>query len=78
MNYHSFYNNGFGFDVRIMEEILNQLDAIEEKGLCKGITRMTWDYGDTSKKYEHTFFHRISKSLGCNSLEKYSIIEYNP
>jgi hypothetical protein len=68
--YHSYRGDsrgesGFGQDVRIMEEILNQLDSIEERGLCNGITRISWDYGDTfwsiqlQREYQQNVLDRV-------------------
>lgn len=68
--YHSYRGDsrgedGFGMDIRIMETILNQLDAIEDDGLCKGVTRMTWDYADTfwsiqlQKEYQQVVLDRV-------------------
>ena len=49
--YHSYRGDslgedGFGMDIRTLAKILEQLDSIENQGLCNGITRMTWDYAD--------------------------------
>jgi len=49
--YHSYRGDsrgekGFGMDIRIMAEILDQIDKIEDIGLCNGTVRMTWDYAD--------------------------------
>jgi hypothetical protein len=49
--YHSYRGDskgpsGFGHDVRMMAEILSQIEAIEAGGLCGGIVRITWDYAD--------------------------------
>lgn len=48
-----------------MEEILDQLDAIENDGLCDGKIPITWDYADTfwsiqlQKKYQQGVLDRI-------------------
>lgn len=68
--YHSYRGDsrgesGFGQDIRILEEILDQLDTIEERGLCNCVARMTWDYGDTfwsiqlQKEYQEDVLNRI-------------------
>ncbi len=68
--YHSYRGDslgesGFGQDIRIMEKILDQLDNIEEKGLCGGRTNICWDYGDTfwsiqlQKEYQEDVLKRI-------------------
>jgi len=46
--YHSYRGDsqgegGFGMDIRIMETILNQVDAIEEESYCDGRMRISWD-----------------------------------
>ncbi|MFW9783089.1 MAG: hypothetical protein ACFFFB_12475 [Candidatus Heimdallarchaeota archaeon] len=49
--YHSYRGDsrgesGFGVDIRFMKEILEQLDKIENEGLCGGKIPICWDYGD--------------------------------
>jgi hypothetical protein len=49
--YHSYRGDsigpaGFGHDLRTMAGILSQIEAIEAKGLCGGVVRVTWDYAD--------------------------------
>lgn len=68
--YHSYRGDsrgegGFGMDIRIMETILNQIDEIEDDGLCDGKVRITWDYGDTfwsiqlQKEYQQQVLDRV-------------------
>jgi len=50
--YHSYRGDsrgstGFGKDMKLMRNILDKLDEIEEKGLCNGRIPITWDYADT-------------------------------
>lgn len=49
--YHSYRGDsigpsGFGKDIKIMAEILDELDALEDEGFCNGKLRVSWDYGD--------------------------------
>ncbi len=68
--YHSYRGDmngpsGFGLDIAFMEKILDQLDAIEDRGLCGGITRITWDYADTfwsiqlQREYQQHILDRV-------------------
>ena len=68
--YHSYRGDsqgegGFGMDIRIMETILNQVDAIEGEGLCDGRIRISWDYGDLfwsiqlQKEYQPQVLERV-------------------
>jgi len=49
--YHSYRGDsigpsGFGKDIKIMADIINELDALEDEGFCNGKLRVSWDYGD--------------------------------
>lgn len=68
--YHSYRGDfrgesGFGMDIRFMEEILNQLDAIEDNGLCGGKIPISWDYADIfwsiqlQKEYQQDVLDRL-------------------
>ena len=68
--YHSYRGDfrgesGFGMDIRFMEEILNQLDAIEDDGLCGGKIPISWDYADIfwsiqlQKEYQQDVLDRL-------------------
>lgn len=68
--YHSFRgdskdNRGFGLDIQIMESILNSLEDCENRGLCDGTSKITWDFADTywtvqlQKKYQPEVLKRI-------------------
>ncbi len=50
--YHSYRGDsrsasGFGKDIKLMKEILDELDKIEDIGFSFGNMRITWDYADT-------------------------------
>ena len=68
--YHSYRGDfrdesGFGMDIRFMEEILNQLDMIEDDGLCGGKVPISWDYADIfwsiqlQKEYQQDILDRV-------------------
>jgi hypothetical protein len=49
--YHSYRGDsigpsGFGKDIKIMADIINELDTLEDEGFCNGKLRVSWDYGD--------------------------------
>ena len=49
--YHSYRgdsigSSGFGKDIKIMAEIVDELEALEDEGFCNGKLRISWDYGD--------------------------------
>ncbi|MBD3215814.1 MAG: hypothetical protein GF311_24605 [Candidatus Lokiarchaeota archaeon] len=68
--YHSYRGDsrgptGFGKDMKLMRAILDKLDEIEDKGLCNGKMRMTWDYADTfwsiqlQQEYQQDVLERV-------------------
>jgi len=58
---------GFGLDIKIIESILDLLDDSEKRGLCNGVSKMTWDFADTfwtiplQKQYQPEVLERIQK-----------------
>ncbi|TFG05612.1 MAG: hypothetical protein EU539_09105 [Promethearchaeota archaeon] len=68
--YHSYRGDsrglgGFGSDIKIMREILDIVDEIEDMGYSFGNMRFTWDYADTfwsiqlQKEYQQDVLDRI-------------------
>jgi len=68
--YHSYRGDsrgvsGFGKDIKVMNDILDELDKIEDRGFRFKDMRITWDYGDTfwsiqlQKEYQQEVLDRV-------------------
>lgn len=68
--YHSYRGDskgvaGFGKDIEIMEEILDNLDKIEDEGFSFGPMKISWDYADTfwsfqlQKEFQEDILDRV-------------------
>ncbi|MFX0070081.1 MAG: hypothetical protein ACFFAO_03235 [Candidatus Hermodarchaeota archaeon] len=68
--YHSYRGDfngpsGFGKDIKIMAEIMDELDTLEDEGFCNGRLRVSWDYGDIfwsiqlQKEYQQEVLDRV-------------------
>ncbi|MFX1558131.1 MAG: hypothetical protein ACFFC9_12820, partial [Promethearchaeota archaeon] len=68
--YHSYRGDsrgvsGFGKDIQMMSDILDELDKIEDKNFRFKDMRITWDYGDTfwsiqlQKEYQQDVLDRV-------------------
>jgi len=68
--YHSYRGDsrgetGFGRDIKLMGEILDKLDEIENKGFSFGDMRVSWDYADTfwsiqlQKEFQQDILDRV-------------------
>jgi len=68
--YHSYRGDsrgvsGFGKDIKVMNEILDELDKVEDRGFRFKDMRITWDYGDIfwsiqlQKEYQQNVLDRV-------------------
>ncbi|TFG27674.1 MAG: hypothetical protein EU532_06965 [Promethearchaeota archaeon] len=68
--YHSYRGDsigpsGFGKDIKIMADIINELDILEDEGFCNGKLRISWDYGDIfwsiqlQKEYQQNVLDKV-------------------
>lgn len=68
--YHSYRGDsigpsGFGKDIKIMAEIIDALDTLEDEGFCNGKLRVSWDYADIfwsiqlQKEYQQDVLDKI-------------------
>ncbi|MFX0058541.1 MAG: hypothetical protein ACFE85_04305 [Candidatus Hodarchaeota archaeon] len=68
--YHSYRGDsrgvsGFGKDIKMMSDILDELDKIEDRSFRFGDMRISWDYGDTfwsmqlQKEYQPEILDRV-------------------